>query len=150
MRDVCIMMQCWCSTLLLPPHFSTNPPPFLFLCHTGVTTWNLMIFNCGYIKNLTCTYLGSLIGNTQCGLRKDVSATQILREINFYYYFEGLRKTSILHIWAFFVNFCHFQVLNLPKIKIYSLQNCWNGSFWPLKIKPRLIFKTKVFIFSTL
>ena len=63
---------------------------------------------------------------------QDISATQILREINFGY-FEVL-KTAILTILAAldFVFLGTFDISSmkiLPKMKIQSLQNCYNKSF---------------------
>ena len=65
---------------------------------------------------------GSLIGNTW----------------NQFWSFWSPKNCHFYHmnsseIW-FLSYFWHFQVSNLRKKKIQSLQNCWNDSFWPSKI----------------
>ena len=68
---------------------------------------------------------------------QDNSAIQILREIKFGHFEPP--KTSILTIWAalnfgFLGTFDIFKCEIFPKIKIQSLQNCYNCSFWPSEI----------------
>ena len=68
---------------------------------------------------------------------QEFSATQILCEISFGH-LDG-PKTVILNIWAaqnfeFLRTIDIFKCEMLLKIKILSLQNCENGSFWPVEI----------------
>ena len=90
------------------------------------------------IQNLQiwATYL---VGNTQCGIFRDFSATQILREINFGH-FEA-PKTAILTIWValnfeFLGNFdiIKFEIfLKMLKSKFKSFKIVKTAVFDPLK-----------------
>ena len=65
------------------------------------------------------------------------SATQILREINFGHF--ETPKTAILTIYAalnfeFLQIFAIFKCEFFLKVKIQSLQNCYNGNFLPTSI----------------
>ena len=70
--------------------------------------------------------------NLKLGLQ-DISATQILREINFGHF--GAPKSVILTIWAalkfeFLGSFAIFKCEIVPKIKIQSLQNWLKWQFF--------------------
>ena len=86
-----------------------------------------------YVHIKICTRLGQPDWEFSMWKFNDISDTQILREINFLW-FQKVKNCHFDHLscseFCIFGNFWHFKSEIFPKIKIQSLQNCYNSSFW--------------------